>query len=121
MKKVILILAALSLLAFTPKTTPTVGAAWTTVCDEPTAGPNGNMQFKVHNTGANPFTDCQVETWVGPALTDWKVISSSWTECETLAAGAKSVWEVAGSSHERIRVQVKSAAGTSAYCRPYGN
>lgn len=123
MKRIFLAILALSLLAFTPTTTPVVGAAWTTLCDVPTTGSNSNVQFKVHNTGTtNPFTDCKVDTWVGPdILTDWKTISINWTECISLAAGAMTVWEIAGNSHERIRVQAKSALGTSAYCRPAGN
>jgi len=121
MKRIFLALVAFMCVAFTPVTTASVTAAWTTLCEEDLAGSKPRMQFKVHNTGANPFTDCQVQSWVGPAATDWVTISSTWAACQSLAAGAMTTWEIDGSSHERLRVQAKSAAGTSAYCRPYGN
>jgi len=121
MKRLFLILIAFTCVAFTPKTTTTVGAAWTTICEESLSGIKPRMQFRVHNTGANPFTDCQVQSWVGPATTDWLTISIAWTACQTLAAAGMTTWEIDGNSHERLRVQAKSAAGTSSYCRPYGN
>jgi len=120
MKKLILIVLAFAMLAGAPTTT-VVTAAWTTICDTGRIAQESNTQFKVHNVGANPFTDCRVQSWVGPLTTDWKDIDIDWTECLTLAADASSIWEIAGSSHEQIRVQAKSAAGTSAYCRPSGN
>jgi hypothetical protein len=120
MKRSVLFLITLLLVAFTPVTTAVVGSDWTTLCEEP-VGLYQNIQFKVQNTGTtNPFTDCRVQSWVGPASTDWVTLSPAWTACQALAAGGVTIWEIAGSSHEKLRVQAKSAAGTSAYCRPYG-
>jgi len=118
---VFIVIAAILCMAFSPTVTPSVTAAWTTICSETNIGKNARMQFKVHNTGSNPFTDCQVQSWVGPDAGDWMVVSIGWTTCQSLAAGAMTTWEINGSSHERLRVQAKSAAGTSSYCRPYGN
>jgi hypothetical protein len=118
MKRFLILLAALVAFGFAPTTT-TVTAAWTTICEE-TVGQYKNMQFKVHNTGANPFTDCVVQRWVGPLTTDW-VALTSWTACQTLAAGATTVLDIMGNSDEKLRVQAKSAVGTTSYCRPYGN
>ena len=109
----LIIIASTLCMAFTPTATTSVTAAWTTICDESGVGRNARMQFKVHNTGANPFTDCQVQSWVGPATTNWVTISIGWTACQTLAASAMTTWEIDGSSHERLRVQAKSAIGTS--------
>ena len=118
----LLLIVSVMCMAFTPTITTSVTAAWTTICSEANIGRNARMQFKVHNTGTtNPFTDCQVQSWVGPAATDWVTISIGWTACQSLATGAMTTWEIDGSSHEKLRVQAKSAAGTSAYCRPYGN
>ncbi len=120
MRKITLAILAFVLVAFTPVTTTTVGAAWITLCEE-RVSQYQNVQFKVHNTGAtNPFTDCQVQTWIGPADTDWLTLAPTWTTCQSLVAGAFTTWEIMGSSHEKLRVQAKSAVGTSAYCRPYG-
>lgn len=121
MKRLFLALIAFMCVAFTPTPTASVTAAWTTICSESSIGRYARFQFKVHNTGANPFTDCQVQSWVGPADGDWVVISVGWAACQSLAAGAMTTWEIDGSSHERLRVQAKAAAGTSSYCRPYGN
>jgi hypothetical protein len=116
MKKLILIALAFCLVAFTPQTTNTVGASWTTVCDATTNGVN-NLSFKVKNTGANPFTDCVVEVYVGPTDSDWYVFSNTWTQCKSLAAAGTTHWAISGMSEVKIRVRAKSAAGTSAYCR----
>ena len=121
MKKFFMLLAALIGFAFSPQTTPTITAAWTTICIEDQIGKESQIQFKVHNTGANPFTDCRVQSWVGPDSDDWVDISINWTACISLAADAMTTWEITGSSHEKLRVQVQSTLGTSAYCRPYGN
>jgi len=121
MKRLACALAAIAIFcAFAPTTTPAVTAAWTTLCEAATET-FPNITFSVANTGANPFTDCRVQAWSGPTATDWKDISTTWTECITLAAGSASLWSIAGNSYVRLRVQVKSAAGTSAYCKPSGD
>lgn len=124
MKNLILAIIAMSalLVGFSPVTTVVPGTStWTEICNTGRLGSNGNAQFKVHNVGANPFTDCRVRSWVGPDADDYKDIDIAWTECLTLAADASSIWEIAGNSHEIIIVEVKAAVATSAYCRPYGN
>lgn len=120
MKRLLLVFLVIFLVAWSPTTT-TVTSSWTTICDTERLGDTTNVQFKVHNTGANPFTDCRVRSWVGPDADDYKDIDIAWTECLTLAADASSIWEISGSSHEKIIVEAKAAAGTTAYCRPYGN
>lgn len=116
MKKLILVALAFCLVAFAPQTTDPVGATWTTICDVKTNGLS-ELSFKVKNTGANPFTDCVVEAYVGPTDTDWYAISTTWTECKSLAAGSMTRWAVAGLSEVKVRVRVQSTAGTTAYCR----
>ncbi len=101
--------------------TAAVTSAWTTICEMPTWN-YSSIHFGIKNTGlTNPFTDCQVETWVGPNADDWVVISSSWTACKSLAPGVLTDWFSSGITYPtKMRVQVKSALGTSAYCRQYG-
>lgn len=117
---IVVILASIAVLAasWEPKTT-TVSASFVTVCQED-VGPFPNVSFKIHNTGANPLTDCKIETWVGPLATDWTTYIA-WTSCASLAAGSSTILEVAGNSQEKLRVQAKSTVGTTVYCRPYGN
>ena len=102
--------------------TAAVTSAWTTICELSTHQMT-NVSFGVHNTGAtNPFTDCVVESWVGPDVAaDWAVISSSWADCKSLAAGATTSWDISGIAYTRMRVRVKSTVGTSAYCRQAGS
>lgn len=120
MKKLLLVLISLFIIAWTP-TTSTVTAAWTTICQERVTKTT-TVTFKVHNTGAQPFTACKVQTWVGPAETDWADVTVSWsTACTSLAANGMTWFSLEGQSHEKLRVQAQSTAGTTAYCRPYGN
>lgn len=112
--------AVLFVVGWTPTSGTSVTGAWTLVCSEEDVRLAKSVGFKVHNTGANAFTDCVVESWVGPASTDW-VTYYSWTSCKTLAAGASTFFELMGNVNERLRVRAKSAAGTTAACRPYGN
>ena len=118
-KSFLLALTFFALVAWAPVTTPVISGTWVTLCQE-TVSTFQNVGFKVKNTGANPFTDCQVQVYVGPTTSDWKTYYT-WTKCKTLAAGGMATLEFAGNSNEQIRVQAKSTAGTSAYCRPYGN
>ena len=121
MKRLACALAALAIFcAFAPSTTPTITASWITICEASTER-FPNITFAVSNTGANPFTACRVQAWAGPTATDWKDISTTWAECTTLAASASSLWSIAGNSYLRLRVQVQSTAGTSAYCKPSGD
>lgn len=123
MKRTILLAAAILAMGFMPQSTPTVTAAWTTICETRTSLYQ-HVQFKVTNTGgANPFTDCRVQVWAGPdspSTGDWETVLYPWKTCAALAAGEHAVVYFKDQSYERIRVQAKSAAGTSAYCRPYG-
>jgi len=116
-KRAVVLIVALLILGWTPTTT-TVASDWTLLCQE-SVGRFQTVGFKLHNTGANPLTDCVIETWVGPATTDW-MSYYTWTSCTTLAAGGKTVFEVMGNSNEKFRVRAKSAAGTTVSCRPYG-
>lgn len=120
LRKLLLLATVVFIVAWSPTAT-TVTAAWTTVCEEQVSGFT-TVTFKIHNTGAtNAFTDCQVQTWVGPGVDDWALVTVTWsTTCSTLAKGAKTWFSLNEQSHEKIRVQVKSASGTTAYCRPYG-
>lgn len=121
-RKLLMIAVAILILAWTPVTTSSIGTDWVTICEEDVKG-YSTVTFKVHNTGAtNPFTDCHVQTWVGPAATDWTDVSVTWsTACASLAKGVMTWTTLDGEAHEKIRVQAKSTLGTSAYCRPYGN
>lgn len=120
LRKLFVIAAALFALAWKwdPQTT-TVSAAWVTVCQATDIGAANNVSFKLHNTGANPLTDCRVQFWTGPGVNDWADVTTTWAT--DLAAGGKTSWEISGNSFERLRVQAQSAAGTTLYCRPYGN
>jgi len=119
-KKLLLCIIPFFIIAWTPTTT-TVTSAWTTVCSERVTGAS-TVTFKVHNTGAtNPFTACQVQTWIGPGDDDWALVTVTWsTTCSSLAAAGKTWFSLSGQSHEKLRVQVQSTVGTTAYCRPYG-
>ncbi len=117
---ILVVMSATFVLAYSPTTT-VVTAAWTKICDTGRLGQTTNVQFKVHNIGANPLTDCRVRSWVGPDATDYDDIDTGWFACISLAADGVTTWEIAGNSHEILIVEVKSAVGTSTYCRPYGN
>lgn len=115
----IIVLFVTVLAAFAPKTT-TVTATYVTIC-EADVRLKANAGFKVHNTGSTKLSGCVIETWVGPGENDWTTLSS-WVTCAALAAGAKTTWELAGNANEFLRVQAKTASGTTTtYCRPYGN
>lgn len=117
MKKLVLFLAFV-LFGFGAQTT-TVTSAWTTVCDSNISGYT-NVIFQVHNTGSNPFTDCRVLSWVGPAVGDWDVISIDWAACKALVAGEMSYWEISSTARNKLRVQVQSTVGTTCYCKTSG-
>ena len=121
-RKLLMIVVAILILAWTPTTTTGLDGTWKTICEEDVKG-YSTVTFKVHNTGStNPFTACQVQTWTGPATTDWSVITVSWsTACATLAKNTATWFTLDGQAHEKIRVQAQSTLGTDAYCRPYGN
>jgi hypothetical protein len=120
-KKLLLFIIPIFIIAWTPATS-TVTTAWTTLCEERVTG-STTVTFKVSNTGpTNPFTDCRVQTWMGPAAADWADVTVTWsTTCSTLAAAGNTWASLAEQSHEKLRVQAKSTSGTTAYCRPYGN
>jgi len=120
MKRLLLILVAFVILAWAPTTTTVTAAAdWITICQED-VGRFTTVGFKLHNTGSNPLTDCRIQTWVGPSATDDWLDYYTWTTCKTLAKDAMTIFEMSGNCQEKMRVQVKSTAGTTMYCRPYG-
>jgi hypothetical protein len=62
-------LAIILAAAWMPRT-ETVSSAWTTICENNVTKAK-DVTFKIKNTGvANPFTDCRVQSWIGPAATD---------------------------------------------------
>lgn len=101
--------------------TTTVTSSWTEVCRLGEASQYANIQFRLKNTGTtNPLTDCVVETWLGPLADTWVTYDANWTACKSLASGDTTIWEIMGSAHEKLRVLVKSAVGTTTYCKPLG-
>ncbi len=121
MKRILFLAIIVFTMGFQPVTTDSVTSAWTTLCN---VGSDriDNLTFHVKNTGStNPFTDCKVQVFTGPLSTDWEDLDLAWTKCLTLAAGAKTTWAISGNSYLRLRVQAKSASGTSAYCKPTGD
>lgn len=120
LKKLILLGLVVFLLGFTPQTT-SVSSGWITICDANTSN-YSNVTFHVHNTGStNPLTACRVQAFVGPDVaTDWKDVTTTWAECNALAAGGNTYWSVSGSSFSKLRVQAQSTLGTTTYCRPFG-
>lgn len=120
LKKLTLLILAFLIIAWTP-TTSTVTSAWTNICEERVTTTT-TVTFKVHNTGAQPFTACKVQTWIGPGDADWADVTVSWsTACASLAASGMTWFSLSGQSHEKLRVLAQSTAGTTAYCRAYGN
>jgi hypothetical protein len=118
MKKLILVVLAIFLVAFTPQTT-TVTAAWTTICEATTEGYPA-FSIKVKNTGSNPLTACQIEVFVGPTVNDWHVIA--WADCASLTAGSTARWASdVGYAEVKTRVRAQSTAGTTTHCRMDGN
>lgn len=124
MRKIIfallLVLWAGLALAVEPTKVATVGASWTTVCED-AFGRYGNVSFLLHNTGSQALTACKVEVFVGPASTDWVAHPTAWAACASLGSGAKSPWTVSGNSFQKIRVQAQSTAGTTTFCRQNAN
>lgn len=125
MKKIAFVIAILlwgsTSIAVEPVVSTTVTAAWTTICED-AFGRYGNLSFGLKNTGAtNPLTDCRVQIYVGPTTADWIDYAPGWAACAVLAAGGMTTWEMAGNSFQKIRVQAKSAAGTTTHCRQNAN
>lgn len=55
--------------AYIPST-ETVTSAWTTICEHDVTKAKA-ITFKIKNSGTvNPFTDCRVQSWIGPTPTD---------------------------------------------------
>jgi hypothetical protein len=120
LKKLLLLIFPIFIIAWTP-TTAIITGAWTTVCEERVTKTT-TVTFKLHNTGGQALTACRLQTWVGPAETDWADVTVVWsTACASLAAGASTWASLEGQSHEKLRVQAQSTSGTTVYCRPYGN
>lgn len=107
-------------LAVEPTKTATVGASWTTVCED-AFGRYGNVSLVLHNTGSQALTACQVQVYVGPDADDWATHPTGWTACASLGAGAKTTWSVSGNSFQKIRVQAQSTSGTTTLCRQNAN
>jgi hypothetical protein len=76
-------------------------------------GSAGNAIASTHTLTNGSFA---AGTLVGGA-DSWTTISSTWSDCASLAAGASTAWAVSGSSYVRLRVQAQSTSGTSAHCR----
>lgn len=102
----------------TPTGTITTGldGTWQTICELGHASRYPNIVFHVSNTGANPFTDCKVQTYKGPGAGDYTDYAAAWTACQSLVAAGSTEWEIAGAAKRKLRVQVKSTLGTDAYC-----
>ena len=94
-----------------------VGTAWTTVYEE---GANlySALTLKMKNTGAAALTDCRVQSFVGPADSDWMDLAA-WTVAQTLAAGALTSYDVDG-VHDVVRVQAKCGTSTTIYVNGHG-
>jgi len=121
MKRILFLAVVVFTMGFQPVVTDTVGTDWTTLCDVGTST-IPNVTFHVKNTGStNAFTDCKVQYFTGPLVTDWEDLDLTWTKCLTLATGARTTWAISGQSYLRLRVQAKSASGTSAYCKVTGD
>lgn len=129
MRKVLLVILALCVflvgaVVYDPDPVAVTGLdnTWKTLCQVDKAQRYQNVAFLVKNTGGvNPFTDCQVQSYVGPTASDWTTISLTWAGCTSLAAGGSTYWTIAGNSHPKIRVQVKSAIGTNGHCQITAN
>jgi len=69
-------------------------------------------------------TDVVGATWTGSTLEDgedvWVDITGTWTSCQTLAAGALDSWSLPNNPWGELRLQVKTATSTTAWCRPEG-
>ena len=119
LRKIAILGFAVLLLGFTPQNT-TVSSGWITICDANVSN-YSNLTFHVKNTGVtNPLTACRVQAFVGPPSADWKDVTTTWAECNSLATSAYTYWSVSGSSFSKLRVQAQSTLGTTTYCRPFG-
>lgn len=125
MKKILIVVLGLFLLgaSYTPQPVTKTGldGTWQTACEMSLNGKFTNYTFEIKNTGANPFTDCQIQSYVGPTATDWALVSDTWVACDALAAGSSSGWALGGGSFRKLRLQVKATAGTNSYCQMTAN
>lgn len=91
-------------------------STWKTVCETKL---DGYMDFYVgiQNLGDNAASDCQVQTWDGDS---WEPAGTSIPGCASLAAGAEVLWpRTTMAPNNRLRVQMKSASGTTVGCALY--
>jgi len=100
-----------------PSVTAVAGAGDTVLVVAKDAGAVGNTIASTETLVNGTFDG---DTLSG-GIDAWTNISFSWDDCKSLAIGASSSWAMAGSSHEKMRVQAKSALGTTSYCRAWGN
>lgn len=91
---ILIVAGILSLGAGWIPTTDTVTASWTTIYEHDVTR-DKHITFKIKNTGvANPFTDCRVQSWIGPGTTDTTAtgvlsLSANAGNNETVTLGTK--------------------------------
>ncbi len=99
-----------------------VAGTLVTACTSPAILMYNNITFTVRNTGTAVLTNCTVSQSADG--TNFDVISSSWSACKELAAGAQTSWSISGNSYKYLRIQVAAAAApnnTTVVCSMVGS
>lgn len=99
-----------------PTVTAAVGAGDTMGVIAKDAGGAGNAITTTEGMGSGSFA----ATALAGGLDAWATVSVSWTACALLTPGVATTRTITGESHEKLRVQAKSAVGTTSYCRAWG-